>query len=190
MNKFKKHFVGIGLIKLLIYGFFLLFLIIPLLSVFLVAFTNQPINVFGSLISMERMQQTIDQFRNASLDNFKALFTYGGYLTGLINSLKLSFIVSLWVLVICIPIAYGIARTKMPFKKTIGALCTIPLGHSDIYFCICLYHYVWALRMGHLYLRKIRWRRNVARSVYDDRDCDCTDFLLFPLCALANGSSL
>ncbi|MCM3740326.1 iron ABC transporter permease [Oceanobacillus luteolus] len=127
MNKFKKHFVGIGLIKLLIYGFFLLFLIIPLLSVFLVAFTNQPINVFGLLISMERMQQTIDQFRNASLDNFKALFTYGGYLTGLINSLKLSLIVSLWVLVICIPIAYGIARTKMPFKKTIGALCTIPL---------------------------------------------------------------
>lgn len=127
MNKAKQIFTGIGLIKLLIYLFFLLFLIIPLLSVFLVAVTDQPINVFGSLISLERMQQTIDQFRNASLDNFRSMFASGGYLTGLMNSLKLSFFVSLWVLVICIPIAYGIARTKMPFKKTISALCTIPL---------------------------------------------------------------
>lgn len=127
MNKVKQIFTGMGLIKLLIYLFFLLFLIIPLLSVFLVAVTDQPINVFGSLISLERMQQTIDQFRNASLDNFRSMFASGSYLTGLMNSLKLSFFVSLWVLVICIPIAYGIARTKMPFKKTISALCTIPL---------------------------------------------------------------
>lgn len=119
--------MGLGLIKLLIYGFFLLFLIIPLLSVFLVAFTDEPINVFGSLVSWEQMQITIDQLKNATLDNFKAMFTYGSYFRGLINSLKLSLIVSLWVLIICIPIAYGIARTKMPFKRTISALCTVPL---------------------------------------------------------------
>lgn len=127
MNKFKQNFMGLGLIKLLIYGFFLLFLIIPLLSVFLVAFTDEPINVFGSLVSWEQMQITIDQLKNATLDNFKAMFTYGSYFRGLINSLKLSLIVSLWVLIICIPIAYGIARTKMPFKRTISALCTVPL---------------------------------------------------------------
>lgn len=119
--------MGLGLIKLLIYGFFLLFLIIPLLSVFLVAFTDEPINVFGSLVSWEQMQITIDQLKNATLDNLKAMFTYGSYFRGLINSLKLSLIVSLWVLIICIPIAYGIARTKMPFKRTISALCTVPL---------------------------------------------------------------
>jgi iron(III) transport system permease protein len=127
MRKLKSFFSGLGFIKLLIYGFFLLFLIIPLLSVFLVAFTNEPINVFGSLISLEQMQTTTEQFKNATLDNFKSIFSYGHYFEGLLNSLKLSLIVSLWVLVICIPIAYGIARTKMPFKKTISALVTIPL---------------------------------------------------------------
>ncbi|WP_096272566.1 ABC transporter permease [Paucisalibacillus globulus] len=127
MNRLKQNFTGIGLVKLLIYGFFLLFLIIPLVSVFLVSFTNEPINVFGSLVSWEQMQISIDQFKNATIDNFKSIFSYGSYFKGLINSLKLSLIVSLWVLVICIPIAYGIARTKMPFKKTISALCTIPL---------------------------------------------------------------
>jgi iron(III) transport system permease protein len=127
MNRLKRNFTGIGLVKLLIYAFFLLFLIIPLVSVFMVSFTNEPINVFGSLVSWEQMQITIDQFKNATLDNFKSIFSYGNYFQGLLNSLKLSFIVSLWVLVICIPIAYGIARTKMPFKKTISALCTIPL---------------------------------------------------------------
>ncbi|GIO27019.1 ABC transporter permease [Ornithinibacillus bavariensis] len=127
MSKLKRFLSGMGFIKLLIYGFFLLFLIIPLLSVFLVAFTNEPINVFGSLISLEQMQTTIEQFKNATLDNFKSIFSYGHYFQGLLNSLKLSLIVSLWVLVICIPIAYGIARTKMPFKKTISGLVTIPL---------------------------------------------------------------
>ncbi len=127
MNRLKRSFSGIGLVKILIYGFFLLFLVIPLLSVFLVSFTDEPINVFGSFISWEQMQLTIDQFKNATLDNFKAIFTYGNYFQGLLNSLKLSFVVSLWVLVICTPIAYGIARTNMPFKKTISALCTIPL---------------------------------------------------------------
>lgn len=127
MRKIKSLFTGLGLVKLLIYGFFLLFLIIPLLSVFLVAFTNEPINLFGSLISLEQLQTTMNQFKNATLDNFKSIFSYGHYFKGLINSLKLSFIVSIWVLVICIPIAFGIARTNMPFKKTISALVTIPL---------------------------------------------------------------
>src|SRR5690606_21781581 len=126
MRKIKSLFTGLGLVKLLIYGFFLLFLIIPLLSVFLVAFTNEPINLFGSLISLEQLQTTMNQFKNATLDNFKSIFSYGHYFEGLINSLKLSFIVSIWVLVICIPIAFGIARTNMPFKKTISALVTVP----------------------------------------------------------------
>src|SRR5699024_2807682 len=127
MNQFKKLFTGLGLIKLLIYLFFALFLVIPLISVFLVSFTNEPINFFGSLISLETLQSTIEQFKNATLDNFKSIFSYGHYFTGLKNSLYLSMIVSIVVLIICVPIAYGIARTKMPFKKTISALCSVPL---------------------------------------------------------------
>ncbi|MFC0013739.1 MULTISPECIES: iron ABC transporter permease [Allobacillus] len=118
---------GLGFVKFLIYGFFILFLIIPLLSVFLVSFTNEPINLFGSLVSVDQFQRTVEQFKNATLENYKSIFSYGHYFTGLKNSLYLSFIVSILVLLLCMPIAYGIARTKMPFKKTISALCTIPL---------------------------------------------------------------
>lgn len=127
MKGLKKNLTGIGIVKLLIYAFFILFLIIPLLSVFLVSFTGEPINFFGSLISLDTMQHTFDQFKNATLDNFKSIFSNGTYFKALMNSLYLSLLVSVIVLAICVPIAYGIARTKMPFKKTISALCTIPL---------------------------------------------------------------
>lgn len=127
MKWFKRNLTGLGFVKLLIYAFFILFLIIPLLSVFLVSFTDEPINFFGSLISIDTLQTTIDQFKNSTLDNVKTVVANESYFNALKNSLYLSIIVSLVVLIICIPIAYGIARTKMPFKKTISALCTIPL---------------------------------------------------------------
>ncbi|TQS74921.1 iron ABC transporter permease [Ornithinibacillus gellani] len=127
MKRLKKHLTGIGIIKLLLYAFFILFLVIPLVAVFIVSFTNEPINFFGSFISMETMQTTIDQLKHATLDNFKSVFQNTRYLDALLNSLYLSFVVSIVVLLICVPIAYGIARTKLPFKKTISALCTIPL---------------------------------------------------------------
>src|SRR5699024_10978479 len=55
------------------------------------------------------------------------IFSNNTYFSSLKNSIYISIAVSILVLLICIPIAYGIARTKMPFKKTISALCTIPL---------------------------------------------------------------
>lgn len=127
MNWLKHNFSGMGIIKLIVYLFFIMFLIIPLLAIFLVSFTDEPINFFGSLISLDTMQTTIIQFKNATLDNFKNILTNKSYFSALKNSLYLSIIVSIIVLLLCIPIAYGIARTKMPFKKTISALCTIPL---------------------------------------------------------------
>ncbi|MUV37090.1 Molybdate/tungstate transport system permease protein WtpB [Lentibacillus sp. JNUCC-1] len=127
MKWIKKHLTGINIVKYLIIGFFLLFLILPLISVFLVSFTDEPINLFGSLISMDTLQTTIDQFKNSTLDNFKAILSNSTYYDALGNSLYLSLLVSIIVLIVCIPIAYGIARTKMPFKKTISALCTLPL---------------------------------------------------------------
>src|SRR5699024_1340287 len=107
--------------------FFIMFLIIPLISIFLVSFTDEPLNLFGSFINIETMQTTILQFKNATFDNFKDILTNKTYVSSLKNSILLSVGVSIVVLLLCIPIAYGIARTKMPFKKTISALCTIPL---------------------------------------------------------------
>ncbi|MBO1004206.1 ABC transporter permease [Pseudogracilibacillus auburnensis] len=127
MKWVKKHLTGMGVIKVLLYLFFLLFLVIPLIAVFMVSFTNEPINFFGSFISSETLNTTLNQFKNATLDNFKSMFSNTRYLSALLNSLYLSLIVSVVVLTLCVPIAYGIARTKMPFKKTISALCTVPL---------------------------------------------------------------
>lgn len=127
MKWLKKNLTGMGIIKILLYVFFLLFLVIPLIAVFMVSFTNEPINFFGSLISLETLNLTIDQLKNSTLDNFKSMFSNTRYLSALLNSLYLSIIVSVVVLTLCVPIAYGIARTKMPFKKTISALCTVPL---------------------------------------------------------------
>jgi iron(III) transport system permease protein len=127
MKRLKKHLTGMGIIKILLYLFFLLFLVIPLVAVFMVSFTDEPINFFGSFISLETLNVTIDQLKNATLENFRSMFSDTRYLSALLNSLYLSVLVSVIVLILCVPIAYGIARTKMPFKKTIAALCTVPL---------------------------------------------------------------
>lgn len=127
MKRRKKGFNGLTVIKILLYLFFGLFLLLPLFSVFLVSFTSQPVNLLGSLTNPDIMSSTIDKFKGITLDNYKAIFTNKGYFKGLMNSLLLALSVSVIIIFICVPIAYGIARTKMPFKRTIGALCTIPL---------------------------------------------------------------
>lgn len=127
MKQRKRGFNGLTVIKILLYLFFGLFLLLPLFSVFLVSFTSQPVNLLGALTNPDILSSTIDKFKGITLDNYKAIFTNKGYFKGLMNSLLLALSVSVIIIFICVPIAYGIARTKMPFKRTIGALCTIPL---------------------------------------------------------------
>ncbi|WP_257349859.1 ABC transporter permease [Pseudalkalibacillus decolorationis] len=125
--KMLKRFDGHSLIKALIVLFFIVFLVVPLFSILIVSITGVPINVFGSLVDPETFKSTIDAFKNSSLEFYKSIASKSGYLSALMNSLELSLLVSVVVVVMCLPIAYGIARTKMPFKKTLTALCTIPL---------------------------------------------------------------
>ncbi|MEK3973563.1 MULTISPECIES: ABC transporter permease [unclassified Psychrobacillus] len=127
MKKSLKNFSGLSVVKIFIYVFFGLFMILPLFSVFLVSFTGQPINILGSITDPSIFSSTIEKLKGSSLDNYKNIFTNSGYLDALKNSLYLGFLVTVIVITLCIPMAYGIARTKMPFKKTISALCTIPL---------------------------------------------------------------
>ncbi|KZE64068.1 iron ABC transporter permease [Fictibacillus phosphorivorans] len=122
-----SSFNGLTLVKVLIYLFFGVFLLLPLVSVFLVSFTGQPINLLGSITDPNILNSTIEKFSSASFDNYEKIFTNKTYFSAVQNSLELAILVSLIVIVMCIPIAYGIARTTMPFKKTIAALCTIPL---------------------------------------------------------------
>ena len=127
MKKGKRGFNGLTLVRVLIYLFFGLFLILPLLSVFLVSFTGQPVNLLGSLTDPAIFDSTIEKFKGVSLDAYQSIITSKGYFNSLVNSLKLAITVAVLVILICVPIAYGIARTTMPFKRTISALCTIPL---------------------------------------------------------------
>lgn len=127
MKKPFKNFNGLSVVKASIYVFFGLFMILPLFSVFLVSFTGQPINILGSVTDPAILSSTIEKLKGASLENYKKIFTNSGYLDALKNSLYLGFLVTAIVITLCIPMAYGIARTKMPFKKTISALCTVPL---------------------------------------------------------------
>lgn len=127
MKKGKRVFNGLTLVRVLIYLFFGLFLILPLLSVFLVSFTGQPVNLLGSLTDPAILSSTIEKFKGVSFDAYQSILTSSGYFNSLVNSLQLAITVAVLVIVLCVPIAYGIARTTMPFKKTISALCTIPL---------------------------------------------------------------
>lgn len=127
MKKSLKNFSGLSVVKIFIYVFFGLFMLLPLFSVFLVSFTGQPINILGSITDPTIFSSTIEKLKGSSLENYKKIFTNSGYLDALKNSLYLGFLVTVIVITLCIPMAYGIARTKMPFKKTISALCTIPL---------------------------------------------------------------
>ncbi|WP_062350692.1 ABC transporter permease [Bacillus kwashiorkori] len=127
MKTKRKFFSGLTIARIFIYLFFGVFLILPLFSILLVTFTGQPMNVLGSFIDGKILSSTIEKLKGSSLENYIAILSNKGYVSALINSLKLSLIVSILVILICIPMAYGIARTKMPFKKTISALCTVPL---------------------------------------------------------------
>ncbi|MBP2241787.1 iron(III) transport system permease protein [Cytobacillus eiseniae] len=123
----KARFNGLSVVKILIYAFFGLFLLIPLLAVFLISFTNEPVNIIGSFTDPAILSSSIEKLKAINLDNYRQIFSNAGYLDSLKNSLSLALVVMVLVILICIPLAYGIARTNMPFKKTISALCTIPL---------------------------------------------------------------
>src|SRR5699024_3211847 len=90
--RYLRKIDSLSIVRLAITLFFIMFLIIPLISVFLVSFTRDPINLFGSLISIEELVNTIEHFKYATIDFY-----------------------------------IGIARTSMPFKKVISALCIVPL---------------------------------------------------------------
>lgn len=113
--------------KWFVFLFFIVFLIVPLLSILIVSFTGEPVNIFGSLISISTFKETLGQIANFSLESIKNFFTSSRYLTSLLNSLTLSLGVALFTTLICLPMAYAFAKTEMKFKKTLSALATIPL---------------------------------------------------------------
>ena len=121
------HLDLLAFCKVLVLGFFALFLIIPLLSMVIVAFTGETVNILGSLVDSDTRDQSISNLGGASLATFVEVLGSTRNMEALRNSLLLALGVSLLAMLLCTPIAYGFARTAMPFKRTLGVLCTIPM---------------------------------------------------------------
>ncbi|WP_328807066.1 ABC transporter permease [Nocardiopsis coralli] len=121
------HLDLLALCRVLVLGFFTLFLIIPLLSMVVVAFTGETVNIFGSLVDGEIRDQNISDLGGASFATFIETVGSAQNMEALRNSLLLALGVALLAMLLCTPIAYGFARTAMPFKRTLGVLCTIPM---------------------------------------------------------------
>ncbi|WP_040978480.1 ABC transporter permease [Oceanobacillus jeddahense] len=125
MGKWKLD--GFTVIKWLIFLFFLIFLVVPLITIFIVSFIGEPINLLGSLTNIEVFKNTMSQLSQISLEPYLEFFQTPRYFSSLVNSLGLSLFVTLLTTLMCIPMAYAFAKTNMKFKKLFGILVTIPL---------------------------------------------------------------
>jgi len=107
---------------------FLLFLILPYLSILIVSFTGKPIAILDLFMGTEKAAALIASVREtASLKYYRELFEFPRYMKALWNSTILGLTVSIFAVLIALPIAYALARTAMPFKRIIGLLCIVPL---------------------------------------------------------------
>lgn len=127
MSEKIKKWSGLGILKLLILLFFIIFLILPLVSILLVSFVGEPINLPGSLVDSQIRASTLEKLTSFSLAGYREFWQDSRYLSALLNSLQLATGVAVCVTLLCLPMAYAFARTDMPFKKTFAALATVPL---------------------------------------------------------------
>jgi len=113
---------------LVIGGIFLLFLILPYLSILIVSVTGKPVAVLDLFMGPEKAQALLSGVREAaSLKYWQELFSLPRYFRALQNSTVLGVTVSACAVLLALPIAWALARTAMPFKRTIGLLCIVPL---------------------------------------------------------------
>lgn len=108
--------------------FFALFLVLPFLSILIVSFTGQPVSVLDPFLGLDRAVALWDKLAaTASLKFYIQIFSLGRYFQALVNSVVLASGVSIACILISMPIAFALARTRMPGRTLIGALCLVPL---------------------------------------------------------------
>jgi len=117
-----------GVIKIALAAFFTVFLVGPIIAMVFTSFTNELINIFGSLVSLDEFRFNLALIREtASFSYITGLFAEERYVQAAVNSLLLSAAVACTSVVLTLPIAYGIARTGMRGKRLIGTLILVPL---------------------------------------------------------------
>ncbi len=110
---------------LLVFG---LFLLVPFATILIVSFTGRPVAVLDAFTGLEGVRRLGGEISaNASLRYFEQLFSFPRYIRAFANSISLGISVAIASVVIAMPIAYALARTRMPARALIGALCIVPL---------------------------------------------------------------
>ena len=109
-------------------GFLFLFLIVPFLSILVVSVTGRDVNLLGGLLGPSRMEELARRIAEAaSTKYYVQLVTFPRYFQALVNSVILGLGVAAACILLSLPIAFGLARTRMPAARFIGALCLVPL---------------------------------------------------------------
>ncbi len=109
-------------------GFLFLFLIVPFLSILVVSVTGRDVNLLGGLLGPARMEELARRIgEGASIKYYAQLVTFPRYFQALVNSVILGLGVAAACVLLSLPIAFGLARTRMPAARIIGALCLVPL---------------------------------------------------------------
>ncbi|MBM3462039.1 MAG: iron ABC transporter permease [Armatimonadetes bacterium] len=106
----------------------LLFLVIPMFSLFWVSFTGEPSNILRDLFRGDLAGFVRNLTEGASLHYYREFFTTPRYYMGLINGLLFSAMVTLGCCVLGVGLALAMARTAVPFKGVLRALSVLPLA--------------------------------------------------------------
>lgn len=114
-------------ITVAIWAGFAIFLLLPLLSLLLVGITGGQVDIFGAIFDQAVRSEAIASFKESSFDNITETLGKKAYRAATINSLKLSLVVAFVTTIMAAPIAYGMARTEMRFRRLITVLCTMPI---------------------------------------------------------------
>jgi iron(III) transport system permease protein len=107
---------------------FALFLLVPFVTIVIVSLTGKPVAVLDLFTGADGARKLVREIGdNASLRYFKELFSFPRYVKAFVNSMTLGFAVAITAVLMAMPMAYALARTRMPARKLIGALCIVPL---------------------------------------------------------------
>lgn len=110
---------------LLVFG---LFLIVPFATILVVSFTGKPVALLDAFTGVDGLRRLGTEIgSSASLKYFEQLFSFPRYVRAFVNSMTLGFLVAVASVLVAMPIAYALARTEMPFRRVVGALCIVPL---------------------------------------------------------------
>jgi iron(III) transport system permease protein len=125
-------------------GFFFVFLLVPFVSILIVSFTGKDVNLLGGFLGLSQMAELFRRIaESASIKYYMQLISFPRYTQALVNSVTLGLGVAAACVLLSLPIAYGLARARIPGARVIGALCLVPL-----HILLCVHPHVWENGVG------------------------------------------